>query len=106
MITNIIKKYSVKFAVGCGCATAVLGLASCSDFLDILPLNDVVLENYWTQKSDVESVRASCYVSLQSSDLSGFQTTNSRTPDRHQLFLLLGAEELGRLPDSETICRS
>ena len=68
MITNIIKKYSVKFAVGCGCATAVLGLASCSDFLDILPLNDVVLENYWTQKSDVESVRASCYVSLQSSD--------------------------------------
>lgn len=68
MITNIIKKYSVKFAVGCGCATAVLGLASCSDFLDILPMNDVVLENYWTEKSDVESVRSSCYVSLQSKD--------------------------------------
>jgi len=68
MITNILKKYSVKFAVGCGCATAALGLSSCSDFLDILPMNDVVLENYWTQKSDVDAVRSSCYVALQSSD--------------------------------------
>lgn len=41
-------------------------LTSCSDFLDILPLNDVVLENYWTQKSDVTSVLNSCYESLES----------------------------------------
>ena len=45
-----------------------LTLTSCSDFLDILPLNDVVLENYWTQKSDVTSVVNSCYQSLESAD--------------------------------------
>ena len=49
------------------CAVAVaMGLTSCNDFLDILPMNDVVLENYWTQKSDVDAVRSSCYVALQS----------------------------------------
>ena len=40
----------------------------CSDFLDIKPLNDVVLENYWTKKSDVTSVLMGCYESLYSSD--------------------------------------
>ena len=36
---------------------------SCGDFLDLLPLNDVVLENYWTKKSDVTSVLMGCYAS-------------------------------------------
>lgn len=36
-----------------------MGVSSCS--LDLLPLNEVVLENFWTDKSDVESVVASCY---------------------------------------------
>ncbi|MBQ9668290.1 MAG: RagB/SusD family nutrient uptake outer membrane protein [Prevotella sp.] len=49
-------------------AVAVMGLSSCNDFLDILPMNDVVLENYWTQKSDVTSVLMGCYESLESSD--------------------------------------
>lgn len=40
-------------------AVATLGVSSCS--LDMLPLNDVVLENFWTDKADVESVVASCY---------------------------------------------
>ena len=43
-------------------------LTSCSDFLDVLPLNEVVLENYWTKKSDVTSVLMSSYESLNSSD--------------------------------------
>lgn len=47
---------------------SAVALTSCSDFLDILPLNDVVLENYWTQKSDVTSVVNSCYQSLESAD--------------------------------------
>lgn len=42
--------------------------AGCSDYLDILPLNDVVLENYWTQKADVTSVLNSCYESLESEE--------------------------------------
>lgn len=41
-------------------------MTSCDDFLDTLPLNDVVLENFWTQKADVTSVLYSCYESLES----------------------------------------
>lgn len=43
-------------------------LTSCSDFLDILPMNEVVLENYWTEKADVTSVVNSCYETLESAD--------------------------------------
>ncbi len=51
-------------------STALLltGMTSCSDYLDTLPLNDVVLENYWTQKSDVTSVLNSCYESLENGE--------------------------------------
>ncbi len=42
------------------------GLTGCS--LEMLPLNEVVLENYWTNKSDVESVVTSCYVAMQEND--------------------------------------
>ena len=41
-------------------------LSGCSDYLEILPLNEVVLENYWTKKQDVTSVLNSCYESLAS----------------------------------------
>ena len=41
---------------------------SCNDFFDILPMNETVLENFWTEKGDVTSVRNSCYESLASSD--------------------------------------
>ena len=49
-------------------ATALLvpSLTSCDDFLEILPLNEVVLENYWTEKDDVTSVVNSCYSQLSS----------------------------------------
>lgn len=38
-------------------------MTSCD--LDLLPLNEVVLENYWTNKDDVEKVLTSCYVGMQ-----------------------------------------
>lgn len=38
-------------------------LTSCD--LDLLPLNEVVLENYWTNKDDVDKVLNSCYVGMQ-----------------------------------------
>lgn len=47
---------------------ASFGLTGCSDFLDILPLNDVVLENYWTEKSDVTSTVNGCYEGLEATD--------------------------------------
>ncbi|MBO4810474.1 MAG: RagB/SusD family nutrient uptake outer membrane protein [Prevotella sp.] len=49
-------------------SSAPLLLSSCNDFLDILPLNEVVLENYWTEKADVNSVLNSCYETLEHSD--------------------------------------
>lgn len=38
---------------------------SCNDFLDLQPLNEIVAENYWTEKADVQSVINSCYAGLE-----------------------------------------
>lgn len=46
-------------------AVALVGASVSSCSLDMLPLDLVVLENYWTNKSDVESVVSSCYNGLQ-----------------------------------------
>ena len=43
---------------------AGLGFTSCD--IDLLPLNEVVYENFWTNKDDVESVVASCYSAVKS----------------------------------------
>lgn len=51
----------------CAVSMTVL-LTGCSDFLSILPMNEVVLENYWTEKGDVTSVVNSCYETLESGD--------------------------------------
>lgn len=45
-----------------------LSLTACDDFLSIEPQNDIVLENYWTEEADVNSVLNSCYAQLESSD--------------------------------------
>lgn len=65
MITKSIKKYILAGSVCCGLTATFV---SCNDFLDILPTNDVVLENFWTEKADVTSVLSSCYETLASSD--------------------------------------
>lgn len=41
-------------------------LTSCGDFLNIEPMNDVVLENFWNQKSDATSALTGCYEQLAS----------------------------------------
>lgn len=50
--------------------SAIIGisLTGCSKFLTLLPLNDVVFENFWTDKADVESVLLGTYSALESSD--------------------------------------
>lgn len=45
-----------------------MGLGSCSDFFDLLPLNEIVLESYYTEENDITSVINSCYAGLQSSE--------------------------------------
>ena len=60
------KKYNISSLVT---ALALsMAFTGCSDFLDILPMNDVVLENYWTEKADVTSELNSCYETLEHSD--------------------------------------
>jgi len=55
-MNNIIKTFALALFAGSV-------LTSCE--LDLLPLNDVVLENYWTNKGDVENVLNSCYYGLE-----------------------------------------
>lgn len=59
------KKINHQIKLMLAAAFVGVGITSCS--LDMLPLNDIVLENYWTNKSDVESVVNSCYASLKGS---------------------------------------
>lgn len=41
-------------------------LTGCGDFLSIEPTSDIVLERYWTEEKDVNSVLMSCYAQLES----------------------------------------
>ncbi len=45
--------------------TMGVSLSSCSDFLEIKPLNDIVLDNFWNEKSDVDNIIAGCYSAMQ-----------------------------------------
>lgn len=58
-IKNIIMSTAVFAAAG-------MSVSSCD--IDLLPLNEVVYENFWTNKEDVESVVTSCYSSFLSPD--------------------------------------
>lgn len=53
--------------LGRACCIGII-LSSCSDFLSILPLNDIVLENYWNEKADVANAVTGCYDALITSD--------------------------------------
>lgn len=58
-LKNIIIKSGVAILVGSS-------LSSCSDFLEIEPLNDIVLEKFWNEEGDVENIVAGCYSAMQS----------------------------------------
>ena len=49
---------------------AMMGLSvtSCKDFLTLMPLNEVVLENFYTNEQDVESVLLGAYAALETND--------------------------------------
>lgn len=42
------------------------GLVSCSDFLTIEPLNEIVQDKFWNNESDVENIVMGCYSAMQS----------------------------------------
>lgn len=43
-----------------------IGFTSCSDFLTIEPLNEIVQDKFWNSKGDVENVVMGCYSAMQS----------------------------------------
>ncbi len=43
-----------------------MGLSSCSDFLTIQPLNEIVQDKFWNSKGDVENMVMGCYSAMQS----------------------------------------
>lgn len=42
------------------------GLSSCGDFLEIEPQNEILFENFWNERADVDAIVAGCYAQLQS----------------------------------------
>lgn len=63
---NIFKTATLALA-----AASALSTVSCGDFLDIKPLNAIVVENFWEKQSEVESVIASCYYHMQDGGFGG-----------------------------------
>lgn len=49
-----------------GVACLAGSLSSCSDFLEIKPQNEIVLEDFWSEKADVDNMVSGCYAALES----------------------------------------
>lgn len=47
----------------------LLGLSSCSDFLEIEPQNEIILEKFWNEKADVDGMIFGCYSGMQSDNM-------------------------------------
>ena len=65
-IQTRIKAFASKTMV-IGYCLLVIGMVSCSDFLDLEPRDLVILEQFWNEKTDVENTVAGCYEGIQSS---------------------------------------
>ena len=50
--------------VCCAVGAAVMSFSSCSDFLEIKPQSEIILEDFWNEKADVENIVAGCYSAL------------------------------------------
>jgi hypothetical protein len=48
-----------------GAACTCFGLTSCADFLEIEPLNEIIMERFWNEKADVDGIIAGCYSGMQ-----------------------------------------
>ena len=57
------KRQNNLFFVLCSFLFSV-ALASCSDFLEIKQMNEIILEDFWNEKTDVENVVTGCYAEM------------------------------------------
>lgn len=53
-----------KFIIGL-MGLMALTFNSCDDFLNLEPLNEIILENFWNEKGDVQNIVTSCYATMQ-----------------------------------------
>jgi hypothetical protein len=44
-------------------------MSSCADFLEIKPQNEIILEDFWAEKADVENIVTGCYSAMQTEDM-------------------------------------
>lgn len=49
----------------CAAGLVAGGFTSCSDFLEIEPQNEILFENFWNEKADVDAIVAGIYSGLQ-----------------------------------------
>lgn len=56
----------IKYIVALPCVAMMM--SSCEDFLSTVPLNEIVLENFWENESEVNSVVYSCYSRMAQGD--------------------------------------
>lgn len=47
---------------------SLIAMTSCEDFLDTVPLNEIVLENFWENEEEVNTVVMSCYSRMAQGD--------------------------------------
>ena len=52
-----------------GAVCMACGMLSCADFLEIKPQNEIILEDFWGEKADVDNVVPSCYSALLAEDV-------------------------------------
>ena len=43
----------------------LMGITGCSDFLEIKPQNEIILEDFWSEKADVDAILGGCYSGMQ-----------------------------------------
>lgn len=55
------KKYIIKTVIAVFLLT---GISGCTDWLDLKPESEIILDDFWQSESDVQSVIASCYRGL------------------------------------------
>lgn len=65
-IKSKIRKNRVSLIALAFAAMAAGTLTSCGDFLEIEPQNEITLDKFWNEKSDVEAVLSACYSKMQS----------------------------------------
>ncbi|MCM1108697.1 MAG: RagB/SusD family nutrient uptake outer membrane protein [Clostridium sp.] len=58
------KKTKINKLVAMGCLLAGIGLTGCEDWLTIYPNSQIVEENFWEDKNDLQSVRYAVYKNM------------------------------------------